>query len=59
VYESRDQRLAVAKWVDAQPSCPTRKQAKRQFPDVDQRHIRSALQSRKDRERDHDNNELS
>ena len=52
MYESRDQRLAVAKWVDAQPSCPTRKQIKRQFPDVDQRHIRSALQSRQDRERD-------
>lgn len=51
MYESRSQRQAVDRWVNAQDKCPTRKQAKREFPDVDQKHIRAAIQSRKDRER--------
>lgn len=53
MYESRDQRQAVAAWVDAQAECPSRKQAKRQFPNVDQKHIRAAIQSRRDRDRQH------
>jgi len=50
MFDSREQRNQVQAWVDAQPECPTRKQAKRQFPGVDQKHIRAAIQSRKDRE---------
>ena len=49
---SRDQRKRVEKWVNAQPECPSRKEVKREFPDVDQKHIRAAVQSRKDRDRD-------
>lgn len=51
MYESRSQRQAVDRWVNAQDKCPNRKQVKREFPDVDQKHIRAAIQSRKDRER--------
>lgn len=51
MYESREQRQEVQEWVDAQPECPSRKQVKRQFPKVDQKHIRAAIQSRKDRDR--------
>lgn len=50
MYDSRTQRNQVQEWVDAQPECPTRKQVKKRFPDVDQKHIRPAIQSRKDRE---------
>ena len=50
MFDSRDQRDRVRAWVDAQPECPSRKQARRQFPDVDVKHVRSAIQSRKDRE---------
>ena len=50
MYESREQRNRVQAWVDALPECPSRKQVKRQFPNVDQKHIRSAIQSRRDRE---------
>ena len=48
---NREQRNRVEEWVNAQPKCPSRKEVKREFPDVDQKHIRSAVQSRKDRER--------
>jgi hypothetical protein len=51
VYDSRRQRQQVEAWVNAQEECPGRKQVKQQFPNVDQKHIRSAIQSRKDRER--------
>ncbi len=51
MYESRGQRNRIRDWVNAQPECPSRKQAKKQFPGVEQKHIRAALQSRKDRER--------
>ena len=51
MYDSRKQRKQVEAWINAQPECPTRKQVKQQFPQVDQKHIRSALQSRQDRER--------
>jgi len=51
VYESRDQRARVEEWINAQPTCPSRKQTQRQFPDVLQKHIRAALQSRKDRDK--------
>jgi len=50
VYESREQRNQIQEWVDSLPECPTRKQAKKKFPGMDQRHIRAAIQSRKDRE---------
>jgi len=50
MFDSRNQKEQVKRWVDAQPECPNRKAVKRQFPDVDQKHIRSAIQSRKDRE---------
>lgn len=49
--DSRKQRQQVEDWVNAQPEFPGRKQAKQHFPNVDQKHIRSAIQSRKDRER--------
>lgn len=51
MYESRSKRNAVEAWVDAQPTCPTRKQTRAQFPDVEQKHVRAALQARQDRER--------
>lgn len=51
MYESRDQRAQVEAWINAQPTCPTRKQTQRQFPDVLQKHVRAALQSRKDRDK--------
>ena len=47
----RDWRKQVEKWVDAQPTCPSRKQGQKQFPDVPQKVVRAAVQSRKDRER--------
>lgn len=49
--EVREQRFAVERWVNAQPQCPTRKQAVAQFPDAPQRIVRAAVQSRMDRER--------
>ncbi len=51
MFDRREQRNRVQAWVDTQPECPNRKQAKRQFPNVDQKHLRAAIQSRKDRER--------
>jgi Lon protease-like protein len=51
VEEVREQRFAVERWVNAQPQCPTRKQAVAQFPDAPQRIVRAAVQSRMDRER--------
>ena len=51
MHGSREQRIKIEEWVYAQPECPTRDQVKRKFPGVGQKHIRSAIQSRKDRER--------
>jgi hypothetical protein len=51
VYEVRDQKFAVEKWVESQPQCPTRREAAAQFPDAPQRVIKAAIQSREDRER--------
>jgi len=51
VYEVRDQKFAVEKWVESQPTCPTRKEAAAQFPDAPQRVVKAAVQSREDRER--------
>jgi hypothetical protein len=51
VFDSRNQRNMVEGWVKAQPVCPSPKEAQRQFPEVPQKHIRSAVQSRKDREK--------
>lgn len=51
MYEVRDQKKAVEQWVDSQSMCPTRKEAIAQFPDVPHRIIKSAIQSREDRER--------
>lgn len=48
--EVRDHKFAVEKWVNAQPSLPSRKEAVAQFPDTPHRVIKSVLQSRKDRE---------
>ena len=48
---SRDQRKRVEEWVNAQSACPSRKEAQRAFPDIPQKHIRAAIQSRKDRDR--------
>ena len=51
MYEVRDQKNAVAAWVEAQPKCPTRKEVIAKFPEAPQRIIRAVLQSREDRER--------
>lgn len=51
MWDVRDQRFAVERWVDAQPKCPTRKEVGAIFPRAPQRVIRSAIQSREDRER--------
>ena len=40
----------VEEWVRTQPECPSRKEAQKQFPTVPQKHIRAAIQSRKDKE---------
>lgn len=48
--EVRDHKFAVEKWVNAQPSMPSRKEVVAQFPDAPHRVIKSVLQSRKDRE---------
>lgn len=51
MQDSRDNRFAVERWVNAQPQCPNRKQVVAEFPNVPQRIIRAAIQSREDRER--------
>lgn len=51
MFDSRSQRHLVEEWVNAQPACPSRKEAQREFPEVPQKHIRAAIQSRKDREK--------
>jgi hypothetical protein len=51
VYEVRDQKFAVEKWVEAQPKCPSRKDAMTKFPEAPQRVVKAAVQSREDRER--------
>jgi len=51
VQEVRDQRIAVERWVESQPKCPSRKQAVEAFPTAPQRLIKAAIQSREDRER--------
>jgi hypothetical protein len=50
MFNARNRRKMVVKWVDAQAECPTRKQAKTAMPDAPLKVIRSAIQSRKDRE---------
>jgi len=47
--DSRGQRQLVREWVEAQPTCPSRKEAQRHFPNIPLKHIRSVLQSCKDR----------
>lgn len=49
MFDSRQRRQEVQEWVDAQPECPTRKEAQRRFPETPLKHIRAAIQSRKDR----------
>jgi len=51
LYGVRDWRKRVEKWVDAQPTCPSRKDTQKRFPDVPKKLVRAAVQSRKDRER--------
>lgn len=51
MFESREDRKRVEAWINAQEKCPTRKEVKKQFPDVAMKHIRSALQARVDRDR--------
>lgn len=51
MQEIRDLRNAIERWVDAQPKCPGRKQVVEAFPTAPHRLIRSAVQSREDRER--------
>lgn len=51
MYDSRDQRKTVESWVNTQEKCPSRKETRRAFPHIDMKHIRSAIQSRKDKER--------
>jgi uncharacterized protein (DUF433 family) len=51
VFANRQERKRVETWVNAQETCPSRKEIKRAFPEADLKHIRAALQSRKDRER--------
>lgn len=50
MYESRDQRQEVQDWVDAQSECPSRKETQRRFPEIPIKHVRAAIQSRKDRD---------
>jgi hypothetical protein len=50
VNEVRDHKFAVEKWVNAQPTLPSRKDVVAQFPNTPHRIIKSVLQSRKDRE---------
>lgn len=49
MFDSRNQRQLVQEWVDAQAKCPSRKEAQRHFPNIPLKHIRAAIQSRKDR----------
>ena len=49
MFETRDLKNEVREWVLAQPTCPSRKEVKKVFPEVPQKYIRSAIQSRKDR----------
>lgn len=51
VFEARDRKFEVEKWVNQQAVCPTRKQTVKVFPDVPVKAIRSALQAREDRDR--------
>ncbi len=48
--EVRDHKFAIEKWVNAQPSLPSRKEVQDKFPEAPHRIIKSVLQSRKDRE---------
>jgi uncharacterized protein (DUF433 family) len=49
MFESRDLKIEVREWVLSQPKCPSRKEVKKVFPEVPLKHIRAAIQSRKDR----------
>ncbi len=49
MFEARDMKIEVRDWVMAQPTCPSRKEVKKVFPDVPLKYIRAAIQSRKDR----------
>jgi hypothetical protein len=51
VYDERSQRAQVEQWVNGQVACPSRKQTVKAFPEVPQRIIRAAIQSRKDKDR--------
>ena len=51
MFVVRELKKQVEAWVDAQPTCPSRKQAQKQFPKAPQKLIRAVIQSRKDRER--------
>ena len=51
MFESRSQKHKVEEWIIAQDKCPSRKETQREFPNVPQRLIRAALQSRKDSDR--------
>ena len=49
MFEARDLKIEVREWVMAQKTCPTRKEVRKVFPNVPLKHIRAAIQSRKDR----------
>ncbi len=41
----------IEEWVNSQPECPSRKEVQKQFPEIHQKYIKAALQSRSDREK--------
>lgn len=51
MQDVRGWRKRVEAWVDKQATCPSRKTAAKQFPEVPVKVIRAVLQSREDRER--------
>lgn len=50
VFDLREHKFMIEKWVAEQPELPDRKEAQRLFPQVPVKLIRSAIQSRRDRE---------
>lgn len=50
VFDLREHKFMIEKWVAEQPELPDRKEAQRLFPQVPIKVIRAAIQSRRDRE---------
>jgi hypothetical protein len=41
----------IEEWVNSQTECPSRKDVQKQFPEIHQKYVKAAIQSRLDREK--------